>query len=54
MTEPTPVADDAHATAAELLARAARDYSNTQAATQARQAQGGQETREGVLPGGGR
>lgn len=28
MPEPTPVADDANATAAELLARAADDYSH--------------------------
>lgn len=28
--QPTPVTEDAHATAGELLARAARDYSNAQ------------------------
>jgi len=28
MTDPTPVADDANATAAELLARASDDYSH--------------------------
>lgn len=51
---PTPVADDAQATAAELQARAAADYTAQHAATQAHQAQGGTGVRQGVLPGGGR
>jgi hypothetical protein len=49
---PTPVADDATASAPELLARAAQDLAATQAATKAKQQQGGPGTREGVLPAG--
>lgn len=49
---PTPVADDAHATAQQLQARAAADYTAQHAATQAQQAQGGTGHREGILPGG--
>lgn len=52
MTEPiTPVAEDTQASAAELQARAAADYTNQHAATQAQQAQGGIGERQGVLPG---
>lgn len=46
----TPVADDATATAAQLQARAAADYAAQQAATLAKQEQGGTGTRHGVLP----
>ena len=52
MTEPTPVTEDAHATAPELLARAAADYDDSQAAVQAHEDQGGTGERQGVLPGG--
>jgi len=51
--QPTPVADDATASAPELLARAAQDRAAQQAATKAKQDQGGPGTREGVLPSGG-
>ncbi|MDX3398425.1 hypothetical protein [Streptomyces sp. ME01-18h] len=51
---PTPVTHDAHASAAELQQRAAADYAATQAAAQAKAAEGGTGTREGVLPGGAR
>lgn len=51
--QPTPVANDANATAAELHARAAQDLAATQAAARAKQAQGGTGTRQGILPGGG-
>ena len=50
---PTPVADDATASAPELLARAAQDLAAQQAATAKKQQQGGPGTREGVLPSGG-
>jgi hypothetical protein len=49
---PTPVAEDATASAPELLARAAQDLAAAQAAAEAKQAQGGPGTREGVLPSG--
>jgi hypothetical protein len=48
-----PVTDDAHATAAQLQARAAQDLAAAQAAAAAKQAQGA-EQRQGILPGGGR
>ncbi len=51
--QPTPVDADAQATAAELHTRAAQDLAATQAATRAKQAQGGTGTRQGILPGGG-
>lgn len=53
MTEqqPTPVADDVHATAAQLLARASVDYTDATTVTDAIEAQGGTGDREGVLPG---
>jgi hypothetical protein len=53
MNEPTPVADDMQATAAELLARAAQDYTHANTGAQVHEAQGGTGVREGVLPGGG-
>ena len=52
-TQPTPVADDLHATAPQLLARAAVDYAQAQAAARAKQEQGGTGERQGVLLGGG-
>lgn len=52
--QPTPVAEDLHATAPELLARAHADYSQGQAASSEHQAQGGTGERQGVLPGGTR
>jgi hypothetical protein len=51
--QPTPVTEDAHATAPQLLARAAQDYTHANTAAQTHQAQGGNGVREGVLPGGG-
>lgn len=48
----TPVTDDAQATAAQLQARAAADLATQQAATRAKQNQGGTGTRQGILPGG--
>ena len=50
----TPVTDDAHASAAQLQARAAADLANAQAAARAKHDQGGPGERNGVLPGGGR
>ncbi|MCI3271414.1 hypothetical protein [Streptomyces cylindrosporus] len=50
--QPSPVVEDAHATAPQLLARAHVDYQHSQYATQEHQAQGGAGVREGVLPGG--
>lgn len=50
--ERTPVADDLHATAPQLLARAAVDYAHTQDAAQARQEQG-TGVRQGILTAGG-
>ena len=47
----TPVTDDAHATPAQLLARAAQDYAANQTAARAKQQQGGTGRREGVLHG---
>lgn len=49
--QPTPVADDVHATSAQLLARATADYQHNQAVVQEHQDQGGIGVREGVLPG---
>lgn len=56
MTEqtPSPIHDDAGATVEQLLARAAADLATQQTATRAKEQQGGPETRQGVLPGGGR
>ncbi|MGV9282140.1 hypothetical protein [Streptomyces sp. NPDC003730] len=54
MTEPTPVDQDAKATAAELIARAAADRAAAQAAAEAKAAEGSTGIREGILPGGGR
>jgi hypothetical protein len=48
---PTPVTEDQNATAQQLLARAATDLAAAQAAAQAKAAQGGTGTRQGVLPG---
>lgn len=45
-----PVATDPQANAQELLARAAQDLANTQAAAAAKAAQGGTGTRQGILP----
>lgn len=50
---PSPFHDDANATPAQLLARAADDLAQQQAATRAKEQQGGSEQRQGVLPGGG-
>lgn len=50
--QPTPVADDAHASIAELHQRAAADLAAAQAAARARQEQGDTGHRLGVLPGG--
>lgn len=49
--QPTPVAEDAHATPAQLLTRAADDYAQAQAAARAKQEQGGPGDRQGVLHG---
>jgi hypothetical protein len=49
-----PVDTDPQADAQELLRRAAQDLAAAQAAAQAKQAQGGTGTRQGVLPDGGR
>lgn len=51
--QPTPVADDIHATAPQLLARAAADYAHTQAAARSKQEQGGTGVRQGILTAGG-
>jgi hypothetical protein len=50
--QPTPVTEDLDATPAELLARAADDYTDATTVTDAIEAQGGTGEREGVLPGG--
>lgn len=50
--QPTPVTEDLDATPAELLARAAVDYTDATTVTEAIEAQGGTGEREGVLPGG--
>jgi hypothetical protein len=50
--QPTPVVNDANATAAQLHARAAADLAAAQAAARAKQKQGGTGVRQGVLPGG--
>ncbi|MFE6354358.1 hypothetical protein ACFVOO_16170 [Streptomyces rochei] len=52
MSETTPVTDDASATAAELIARAAADRAAAQAAAAAKAAEGGTGIRDGILPGG--
>lgn len=49
-----PIDTDPQADAAELLRRAAQDLAAAQAATAAKQAQGGPGTRQGVLPSGER
>jgi hypothetical protein len=55
MREPTTdVVDDAHATPAELIARAAADYEHHNTTAQTHAAQGGAGERQGILPGGGR
>lgn len=54
MSETTPVTDDANATTAELIARAAADRAAAQAAAAAKAAEGGDGIRDGILPGGGR
>jgi hypothetical protein len=51
-TQTTPVTDDAHATAADLLARAAQELDRAVTARIEREALGGQ--RQGILPGGTR
>jgi hypothetical protein len=51
--EPTPVVDDMHATAPQILARAAADYADTQAANRAKEQQGGTGVRQGILTAGG-
>lgn len=53
MSEPTPVDQDANATVDQLLARAAADLANATTARIQREAQGGTEAREGIIPGGG-
>lgn len=50
--QPTPVAEDANASAAQILERAAQDRAAALAAARAKEAQGGTGTRTGVLPGG--
>ncbi|MFC8515506.1 hypothetical protein [Streptomyces sp. NPDC057257] len=50
--QPTPVADDAHATVDQLLARATQDLGSAVTARIEREAQGGSGIREGILPGG--
>lgn len=47
-----PVDLDANATVEELLARAAQDLTNAVTARIEREAQGGTEAREGIIPGG--
>ena len=49
--QPTPVAEDLNATPAQLLARAAQDYTHANTVAEAHEAQGGTGQREGVLPG---
>ncbi|MFD1274888.1 hypothetical protein [Streptomyces kaempferi] len=51
MSETTPVDEDAHATPAQLLARAAQDLTAEQAAARKKEEQGSTGNREGVLPG---
>lgn len=53
-SQTTPVVDDATATAAQLQARAAADLAAQQAATRAKQEQGGTGVRQGVLSSGTR
>ena len=50
----TDIADDAHATPDQLLARAQADYEHANAAAQIHAAQGGTGERQGILPGGAR
>lgn len=50
---PNPAVTDQGATTAQLLARAAADYAQAQAAARQKQAQGESGERQGVLPGGG-
>lgn len=50
----TDVVEDAHATPAQLIARAAADYEHANTTAQIHQAQGGTGERQGILPGGGR
>ena len=51
--QPSPVVDDAHATAPQLLARAAQDLAAERVAAEKKAAQGGTGARQGVLPGEG-
>jgi hypothetical protein len=53
MTQLTPVDADQNATLAQLLRRAQQDYTATQAAAHAKEAQGSTGERDGILPGGG-
>jgi len=50
--QPTPVVDDAHASAPQLLARTAQDLANATTARLQQEQQGGTGIREGILPGG--
>jgi len=52
MSDTTPVAEDLHATPAELIARAAADYEHHNTTAQIHDAQGGTGERQGILPGG--
>ncbi|MGW3135925.1 hypothetical protein [Streptomyces sp. NPDC001139] len=55
MSQPiTDVVDDAHATPAELIARAQADHQHHNAVAQTHAAQGGTGERQGILPGGDR
>lgn len=48
---PNPAVTDLHATATQLLARAAADLAAQQTATRQHAAQGGTEQRDGILHG---
>lgn len=50
--QPTPVADDAHATLTELQTRTAQDHANAVTARHQNEQQGGTGIRQGILPGG--
>lgn len=52
MSDITDVVDDATATPAQLLARAAQDLAAEQAAARKKEEQGSTGNREGVLSGG--
>lgn len=51
--QPTPVADDAHASVTQLHQRAAADLAAAKAAARAKQEQGDTGHRLGILPGDG-